>query len=180
MTLGPVRGAGGRIFTARSHTVRSFARHSGPLPAVDPLLSAVYTISTELSSAFTTTTLMRVAVQRLQQKRPNLTELHPFAPAKFIPTRSLTLGARVLHTSTSVFDRSQDPVPTPSYSLAVASHALSISPATAIHDIGHDLTHYSAWAHYERAPADKTEHITNSFRHRGRRRATSQYVIPLF
>ncbi|KAI0619473.1 Sds3 multi-domain protein [Pyrenophora tritici-repentis] len=119
---------------------------------------------------------MRVAVQRLQQKRPNLTELHPFAPAKFIPTRSLTLGARVLHTSTSVFDRSQDPVPTPSYSLAVASHALSISPATAIHDIGHDLTHYSAWAHYERAPADKTEHITNSFRHRGRRRATSHDI----
>lgn len=120
----------------------------------------------ELLSAFTTTTtLMRLAVQRLQQTRPYPTELHHVAAAQNIPTRILTLGARVLHPSTSVFDRSPDPVPRPSHRVAVASHALFIPSATAIHDIGHGLTYYSAWAHYERAPAHETEHIKNSSRH---------------
>jgi hypothetical protein len=90
-----------RMQAAESHrlnrAVRSFARLSGPLPAVDPLLSAVYTIPTKLPSTIIQDTLMRVAVPRLhsdvyKHPRPATRSLlpetsphSPSTPASFTP-----------------------------------------------------------------------------------------------
>jgi hypothetical protein len=149
--------------TARPKAVRSFARHSGPLPAVDPLLSAVYTITDR-------------AALRVHHQHPHASRCLAFAPPFLHASRArcsvpgaqstnipaLTLGASVLHNTRSLFDRPPRRAPVVPHSAFSASQEPTVSFGAPSHDIGCELTRFPARAHHERAPADKTEHITNS------------------
>lgn len=149
----------------RDRAVRSFARLSGPLPGSRPAsersldhpdqaaLHVHYRLPHESRCpAF--------ASRRIQTSQT----CHPVAPATDISTR--TLDARVLDPSSTVFDHSPDPAPSTSHNAHRASQAPTVFFATRFRDIGHELRQSSAWAHYERARTDQTEHLENSSRHR--------------
>jgi hypothetical protein len=156
--------------------VRSFARLSGPGPLPSTRCRAQSTpsrpscppLSPRRTHAARCPAFAATLIQTSHSCRP-------VAPARDIPTR--TLDARVLHTSSSVFDRPPDPASSTSPSAPTSSRRPCIYFTIYLWNIGHELRLFSAWAHYERARTDQTEHLENSSRPQRGRRADPKYVI---
>jgi hypothetical protein len=157
-----------------SAVIRKTRRASpGRRPACERSLQV--TVPTKLPSTFTTDTHASCCAAFAARYLPTSQTCRPVTPARDIPT--LTLDARVLHTRSPVFDRSPDPAPSTSHSAHRPSPRPVVSFSIYFQHIGHELRQSSAWAHYERARTDQTEHLENSFQPRRGSRADSKYVI---